>query len=104
MQADQLQLRLQVVPEAQDARAAARVPLVRDRLELVGVQPAAVELRLQVRVERLGQGELELAVQQRLLAGIQRDGDVVRLGQGAAAACLEGGDLGLDKRNTVSLG
>lgn len=71
VQADQVQLRLEVVAEAQDARAALGEPLVGNGLELVRVEASAVVLGLDVQVEGLGQGILELAVDERLLAGAE---------------------------------
>lgn len=77
VQAHQLDLSLEVVAEANDAGAAFGGPAVRYLLQLGRVEATAVELRLDVQIKRIGQGILELAVQQRLLAWVQRDGETL---------------------------
>jgi hypothetical protein len=94
VQRDELNLRLEVVAEADDARAALRGPRVRHLLELGRVQAPAVELRLDVAVERVAEDELELTVQKRLLTWVERDGEA--LGGRGAAGRLDVCELGLE--------
>lgn len=88
MQAHQVELRLEVVAEADDARPALALPVVGDAPQLVGREPAVRELRGQVVVEGRRQRELEFAVEEALFAGGEGDGQLAggRAGFGVRVA------------------
>jgi hypothetical protein len=75
VQEDELELGLEVVAEAEDFGATEGGPAVGDFLELVGVKAAVVELGGDVAVDGAAEVELELAVEEGLLARVERDGD-----------------------------
>jgi hypothetical protein len=71
---DELELRLEVVAEADDALAAVLVPCVGDLLELVRDEVATLELGVDEVVESVSEVELELGVEDALLGGVEGDG------------------------------
>jgi hypothetical protein len=76
VQAHQVQLRLHVVPEPDYLGPALALPVLGDLFEAVRLEPARRELRRDVVVEGCCEGELELAVEEALLARAERDGQL----------------------------
>lgn len=76
--AHEVQLCLDVVAKTHHFWAALALPVISDLPELVRLEPATVELRGDIIVQCRGQNELELAVEEALLARIQRDGKLAR--------------------------
>lgn len=79
VEADQVELRLEIVAESDHLGTALAGPAVGDALELVGVETAGVELRRDVVVQSTSQNELKLAEEETLLAGIEGDNQTALL-------------------------
>jgi hypothetical protein len=63
------------------------LPDIGDLLELVWVEMAAIKLTRDEAVERVGEVELELAVQEALLSGVERDGEARYVGVSCVGLC-----------------
>lgn len=71
VEADQLQLGLQVVSKAHDPWSAVVLPRVCNLLELVRIKVSSVQLSCDVVVDRVGKVEFQLAIEEALLSSVQ---------------------------------
>lgn len=78
MNADEVELGLEIVPESEDLGAALLLPLVGDLAQLFGIKTAVLELCIQIIVHGACKNILKFAIHETLLTGVHRYSQIAR--------------------------